>query len=350
MKRLPRDPIRFDLANAFAEFGREDKVDLRDPATADSFVERVRGSVRRSLSNDALLHGIRTQSMFKALVASLGAVELLKEEDAGEIYASQEGLEVPDLRLVLRDGSQMLVEVKNFYQRTDPRDPFELSSSYLDGLIRYSAVVKCELFIAIHWAAWNVWTLVLPTAFSTKGNRRILPMTEALLRNQMVRVGDYMVGCKFPLSLTMYADKSKPRLIGLDGKGEFTIENVELHCAGEIITNPAEKRIATFLMFYGKWNYETEAKMDGSEIETITHRWVPDQDHDQGFEILGSVSEMFSTFYRFRTQEDNRLTSLDTDVTPGLLGQLFPEDYEGDKVPLWRMRLRPAEKEDDTTG
>src|ERR1035437_3666396 len=70
MKRLPRDPIRFDLANAFAEFGRLESVSLRDPAATDGFVDRIRESVRRSLSNEALLHGLRTQAMFEALSGS----------------------------------------------------------------------------------------------------------------------------------------------------------------------------------------------------------------------------------------------------------------------------------------
>ena len=114
MKRLPRDPIRFDLINAFAEFGRLEKISLSDPSIAtEGFVERIRESVHGSLSNEALLHGLRTESMFEALVVSLGAVEFIKQEDSGEIYASDERLKTPGFRLVLSDGSQMLVEVKN---------------------------------------------------------------------------------------------------------------------------------------------------------------------------------------------------------------------------------------------
>ena len=88
MKRLPRDPIRFDLINAFAEFGRNEKVSLRDPSAADGFVDRARESINRSLANEAFLHGVGTELMFESMVASLGAVEVLKTEDSGEIYAA----------------------------------------------------------------------------------------------------------------------------------------------------------------------------------------------------------------------------------------------------------------------
>ena len=96
MKQLPRDPIRFDLINAFAEFGRSERISLSDPKAADDFVERARASINQSLSNDALLHGMRTEHMFEAMVASLGAIEILKQEDSGEIYAADEGFKVPD--------------------------------------------------------------------------------------------------------------------------------------------------------------------------------------------------------------------------------------------------------------
>jgi hypothetical protein len=41
-------------------------------------------------------------------------VKLLKQEDAGAIYANRKDLKVPDYRAILADDSQLLVEVKNF--------------------------------------------------------------------------------------------------------------------------------------------------------------------------------------------------------------------------------------------
>lgn len=344
MKRLPRDPIRFDLINAFAEFGRLEKISLSDPSIAtEGFVERIRESVHGSLSNEALLHGLRTESMFEALVVSLGAVEFIKQEDSGEIYASDERLKTPGFRLVLSDGSQMLVEVKNCYQKNDARRIFELDEDYLEGLFRYSKLMGCDLLLAVHWASWNIWTLVRPESFQSSGKKRTLDMLDAVKANHMAILGDYSIGTTFPLSLVMHADKTMPRTIGQDRTATFTIGKVELFCAGRLLTDPAEKRIATYLMFYGRWDYSVEPKIVKNEIEAVEHRWVPEEDHQQGFEFVGSLSDMFSTFYKVATQNEGRVAKLRLDVNPGSLGRLIPEDFTGDNLPLWRVRLQPSE-------
>jgi hypothetical protein len=342
MKRLPRDPIRFDVINAFAEFGRGEKISLRTPAAADSFVERARISIDRSLSNDAFLQGLRTELMFESLVASLGAVEILKTEDSGEICVSDETLRVPDFRLVLADGSQMLVEVKNFYQKQDPRRCYGLDAQYLQGLVRYSKMMNCKLLLAIYWAKWNIWTLVPPEAFKNQNEKPTLDMLEAVKSSHMASVGDYSIATRFPLSLLMYADTSKPRFVEPDGTGTFTIANVEVYCAGELIVDPVERRIATNLMFYGKWVYEIEPRIVENEIVAVEHRWVPEVDHAQGFEIVGSLSEMFSTFYKFATQDEGQMGKLRLDITPGSWGSLIPEGHKGQTLPLWRFTLRPS--------
>ena len=57
--------------------------------------------------------------MFEALVVSLGRYRLLKPEDSGRIFP-QRGFRAPDFRVVLEDGSNWLIEVKNVFES----DPF----------------------------------------------------------------------------------------------------------------------------------------------------------------------------------------------------------------------------------
>lgn len=67
-----------------------------------------------ALQNEALQHGQRTQNMFEALIVSLGAYKLLKTEDTGIVH--REGsFTAPDFRLVLDDGFQWLIDVKNVF-------------------------------------------------------------------------------------------------------------------------------------------------------------------------------------------------------------------------------------------
>jgi hypothetical protein len=280
--------------------------------------------------------------MFEAMTASLAAIEILKEEDSGRIYISDEKLRIPDFRLVLKDGSQMLIEVKNFYQGEDAQRPFELESDYIDGLKLYADAMKCTFFVAIYWSRWNIWTLVRPDVFENRGKTKIVPLMQALKANHMASLGDYSVGTKFPLRMVMFADKSKPRSVAADGAASFTVSNVEFSCADRLIEDALEQRIAMHLMFFGKWNYESEARIVENQIETVEHRWVPDEDHEQGFEIVESLSGMFSTFYKFATQDEGKIENLQLDVTPGSWGCLIPEDYRGKALPLWRFTLEPS--------
>jgi hypothetical protein len=147
----------------------------------------------------------------------------------------------------------------------------------------------------------------------------------------MASLGDYSVGTKFPLSMVMSADKLKPRSVRPDGSANFTISKVEVYCAGRLLENDIERRIASHLMFLGKWEYETEANVIDNQIESIEHRWTPGVDHHQGFEIVDSLSGMFSTYYKIATQEEGKIESLQVEVTPRSWGRLIPQDYKGNR-------------------
>jgi hypothetical protein len=155
-------------------------------------------------------------------------------------------------------------------------------------------------------------------------------------------MGDYILGTTPPLSLVMYADKDKERAIGPDSTGTFTIGQIKLYCAGQPLIDPVERRIATYLMFYGKWNYDAIPQIVEGQIESVEHRWSPDEDHQQGFEIVGSLSEMFSNYYRFSTQQDGELARLRLNVNSGTWGMLIPKVYERHNLPLWRFHLQAA--------
>jgi hypothetical protein len=225
------------------------------------------------------------------------------------------------------------------------RQSYPLNAIYMEGLIRYSKLMVCNLFLAVYWAKWNIWTLVPPEIFQSRGQRRELDMLDAMKANHMASLGDCSIGTKFPLSLVMYADQTKPRDIGPNGHGTFTISSVELRCAGRLVTDPGEQRIATYLIFYGKWNYESEPKIVNNEIEAVEHRWTPQQDSGQGFEIIGSLSEMFSTYYKFFTEDAGKVNRLRLNANSPPVGQLIPKDYKSDTLPLWRFILKPSIQE-----
>src|SRR5437016_571334 len=121
LQRLPREPLRFELLNALRDFGETSRLSLNDPSTEESFLAVLRESMRRELANTSTLHGISAQTMFRSLVASLGKVQLIKDEDQGDAY-SADNIAVPDFLIVLRGGRRLLVEVKSYHQRQPHND------------------------------------------------------------------------------------------------------------------------------------------------------------------------------------------------------------------------------------
>ncbi|MDB6155521.1 MAG: hypothetical protein JWL90_3974 [Chthoniobacteraceae bacterium] len=90
-------------------------MDLKDPITPDAFSNLIKKAFTDSSANPIVIHGLRVQAMFEHVAAGLGRTTLIKQEDAGEISASDVRLRPPDYRIVLNDGRQLLVEVKNMH-------------------------------------------------------------------------------------------------------------------------------------------------------------------------------------------------------------------------------------------
>src|SRR5437868_5488053 len=107
MKRIPRDPIRFDVFQAFAA---SVDVNLHDQEAVDTFKDGVAASIQQSLGNPKFLYGQHVQAMFQGVVIALGQAQMIKEEDVGGGWYDGNELSIPDYRIVLRDGAQLLVE------------------------------------------------------------------------------------------------------------------------------------------------------------------------------------------------------------------------------------------------
>lgn len=83
-----------------------------------------------ALDNPTLIHSSRVERVFEATVLSLGGFKLLKTEDVGRVHAA-ETLRAPDFRIVLDDGEQWLVEVKNVRSREPFKQELRMSQKYL---------------------------------------------------------------------------------------------------------------------------------------------------------------------------------------------------------------------------
>lgn len=343
LRRLPRDPLHLDVLNVLRAYVESTKSSLFDPSTLEGFLSTLRDSVESGLKNQAGLYGHSAEAMFGAMVASLGNVKLIKEEDAGPVYAS-ENVVIPDYRLVLNDGSRLLVEVKSYSQKHATAD-YTVSASYLSALARYAELDGAELALAVYWVRWNVWTLVPLSAFESDRNREKLSMSRAARANKMIALGDVLVGTTPPLTLVVEADPTKPQ--SDDGTNvRFTIAGVHWECAGEQITDTTEASIASYLAFYGDWDITGQQTVrDGERILAIKTDIGPENGYtsEQGFDFVGHLSGMFSKFYRGAiTDSTGKLKHLSVPIEPERVGRMIPKEYKGKALRLWRMQLMPS--------
>ncbi len=342
MKRIPRDPEKFDILSHFDAIGKKRDLLLHDKKSEQIFVESVSKSLSLSKEDPILLHGRRVQSMFGYVAASLGRCSVITMEDCGEIYSVHPDLLPPDYHLLLDNGQELFVEVKNCH-KTSPSHKYSLKGAYMDGLVRYANLFHHNLKIAIFWSKWKRWTLLSADRFKKQGDHYTMTFLEAIKMNEMGTIGDTLIGTIPPLKLCFVTDRSKPRTIGGDGNVSFTIGSVELYCGVKQIAEQKEKNIAFYLMLYGDWPMnEPKPIIKNNELLAIEFTAKPTEvTPGQSFEFVGSLSGMLSRRYNELTAPKGQVEKLSPHVEPGELGVVIPKDYKGKQLPLWRIVQQP---------
>ena len=102
----------FNLLAIAATFAQEHNLSLNDPAFIERFLADAAPRLQTALADPTLIHGSRTERMFEAMVLSLGRFRLFKTEDIGRVHSAT-NYRAADFRIVLEDGKQWLIEVKN---------------------------------------------------------------------------------------------------------------------------------------------------------------------------------------------------------------------------------------------
>lgn len=344
MKRLRREYDKIETVNLFAMLPSPQELAITDPSRKEAFHEWVDAGLARALQSESTLHGIRVQTMFQSMVAGFDKVVLIKQDDAGECYYNcDEEIRPPDFRVVQSDGTSLLVETKNHY-KTDPATPFSIRKADLGALSRYSSLFHTPLKLAIYWARWNTWTLNDPNVFKWGGDRGTVDLMEALSTSEMSRLGDVMVGTEYPLVLRIRAVEDRPRSISPEGKVEFHMGGFEIYSGDHLVDDELERAIAFYLISYGKWQDDGPgAELDPDGLPTaILYRFKPEETHPgQGFEIIGSLSSLFSAFYNSVTLEQSRVSNLIHYDDPSRLAPIIPPNYKGKALRLWQFVQEP---------
>ena len=333
----------FDLLSVFADFSLVKGMPINQPTTISEFLNSAGSALSDAQADGALMHGQRAQAMFEAMLVSMGAFRMLKLEDNGRVH-SDGSYVAPDFRVVLCDGEQWLIEVKNIYI-PDPRQQSRriMKKAYLEKLEKYSHETGGKLKLAVYWAKWHIWTLVSPDHFADGDENVTLDLLTAVKANELGRLGDRMIGTKPPLKFRLLADLTHPISEPGDGSIGFIIGDVQLFCGEQEISDPTERRIAWTFMLYGDWgDTEPEIVTDGEVVIGVEYQWWPLQRQNQGYEIIGTLSQIFTRYYSELTVEGQDIVQLHAPQRPGWFSPLVELAHEKKSLPLWVFTLQPS--------
>lgn len=331
----------FDLLREVSRFGISQGLSLNNPEMPSAFGLHVDDSMKRALADPILLQGLRTEAMFENLVKSLGEVVMIKSEDTGPLQTASP-MQAPDFRIVLKDGSNWLVEVKNVYVKNAFRQRRRiLNRDYRRALINYAHATGGSLKLAVYWARWSIWTLVDPEQLAPGDQELTLDMMTAVKVNELAAIGDQSLGLRAPLVLRLTMDPARTSDIDEDGRVLVTISKSQLFCDGKELLHPHDQQIAWTVMNYSDWETPAaRAITEGNRLLAIEFESNPPELSYQGFEMAGSLSRMFSRHFAQRTMSDGAVTDINAPVQADWFSALRASEGLG-RMPLWRFLMQP---------
>ena len=343
IRRIDREHPQFDVLDLYDSLGRTKNYEIGRNADNASFLQFVSELLNKPYPS-AVVYGRRTDAMFAYVAASLGNCLLIKKEDSGDVFSDEMEITIPDYRVVLRDGRQFLVEVKNIHNKNIDH-VFALKEDYLLKLKNYSRIVNTDLYFAIFWSCWQMWTLIKLSDFTMCEGKIEITFEEALKKNKMSLLRDFIVATQAPLSIRAYPDYEKPHIVDHENYAEIVISDVEMYCQDRLITSDEERRIAFALMAFGGWSESVEAYImneSSKEIEYVEFMVKP-LEYEELNEpyMVGPLSTIISRQYGYFTAPDGKIKSLTPHISEQEFGFIIPKDYRGECLPIWRFYQAP---------
>jgi len=340
MKPILKPSVPHEAIELLALSAAEAGVAISSPQAIEIATKHLQEAAGRLC--DHTIYGNRTQAMFGALVASLGQVQMVRQEDGVACYASTAGIKPPDFRVIFPSHCRdCLIEVKNCHRRFD--DPFRLRVRDMRAWRRYARHARTSFKIAVYFSKYGYWALLSPSAFDRVNNRHCISFVDAMKRNEMEILGDVHVGTRSPLSIRLRMGKisSRPTVEGEKIVGR--IIDAGFYCRDQRIESRAEQQIASLLMMYGDWEEKEYVKLDEPEMVTMVYEFRPEEKTGRGFEFCGLLSRMFSRWYIAATSDSERKqpTQVHARTKPIEFKRLIPKDYKGKDLPLWLFHVRP---------
>lgn len=342
MERIKRNPERFEPFELFSVLGQIYDYDIKNPEHQDDFIKKVTTSLIASRQNPIMVNGKRTENLFKHVCAALNQCQFLKQEDAGEMMATEPDLQAPDYRIILKDRRQIFVEVKNF--NTDHvTEDYRLSKAYSDKVENYGELYGIPVYYAIYIRLLRRWALVSRSSMKELEQEYALTPASALAKNEMHLLGDISIATEPDLVFEIFPDHTKELSVSDENIASFTIGKVKIYCNEREVTDRFEMNTAFHLMRYGEWVCPgSEAIFSNDHLESIKYTFSP-HDYDnfkrQGFDFIGTLSSLVTAAFNEQTVLDSHVRSVD--ILHRLFTVTIPDDYKGEGLPLWRFSMQP---------
>lgn len=342
MKRFDRDPSKINVLEIFNILSQKEGYSITDNESLEKFLLKLKTGLENAKNNPITLHGVRIQELFMHILASLGECSLIKQEDSGELLHNETEMRLPDLRVILKNNTEMFIEVKNFRPKNLISDRYKLKSKYVESLLKYTNKFGKELKFAIYWSQMNIWTLLSLKSFKRVNSNYEIEFIEAYKSNEMSTVGDYMLATIPPLKFIVLTDPNKKRTIGKDRKVGFTVSKIELYAKDILIKDKKESQIAFFLILNSDWTSdEPNANIKDGELISIDFLVKPEEAvPNQYFQMLGYLSTMISRQFNSITAPKGEIEKISPSNKHGSLGIKIPQNYKGKYLPLWRFKIK----------
>lgn len=342
MKRMKRNPAKFDAIELYAAIARERDYKINSENDHADFVATIGQSLKASQTDPNLLYGKRVEALFAHVIGAMGRCKIIKQEDSGSIYVIEDAFEVPDYRVVLSDGSSYLIEVKNFHMKSF-KSKFTLPKKYMHKLDSYAQANNIPLRIAVYFSNPNVWVLLPKEAFREKEKHYVVDFGDAMARNEMATLGDRTIATLPDLRFEMRGDSDECSVPDANGQVLFTPREIKFYCRDQEVTTVHGKGIAFYLMRYGTWE-EVDATpfMSDEKVTGVTFIFRPSNPaSEQQFQTIGTLSSMISSAYRDLTVDKGVVEALDVKQDPSFFTLEIPEDFKDPNLPLWQFILQP---------
>jgi hypothetical protein len=341
MKRMGRNPEKFGVLELFSAMARTNNFRLDRKEDLAQFAEMALKSLTSSQAAGTILHGKRVEAMFAYIAGALGRCQLIKAEDAGDMFVKGPPMQAPDYRVVLDDGTVMLIEVKNFHSPHLTKR-FSLTQEYFDKLQRYAAAQGLPLKIALYFSKLNCWCLVSPDAFEKTRRGLEISVFTAMAKSEMVTLGDVLLATFPEIRLEMMGSAEEANEIDSEGQAVLVFRSGRIFCGGAELVEELDQRIAFYLMRFGRWTQTSHPVVEKNKLLGIvfTSR-TDDVCEGQPFAIVGAMSSMISEAYSEYTVAEGKLVAVDVAIDPEDFILSIPHDFKSEHLPLWRFQIHP---------